>query len=330
MTLTSNIQVEERVAVLLSLLGDDVLNAMMDGLPGEAGTRVNELVQQYQQDPLDDEETDEILEEFMRFFRFAAEEATNAASGESKKNDKNGGELEEDDEPFVPTDDAVYDLKQLKPYQIAGALMNENPRTITIVLNCLSPEQAGASLELLSEELQSEVFVMLRNPPNVTDSLLQRIVRTAVDKGCGLGPDIFRNAEAETLQKLADLLRAMGEKERKRMLEVLEEKDPDTFGQIKEMLYIFEDLLTIADRSVQKILGEVDTTSLAKALSGAEGEVVDKIMANLSKRAKLTLNEEIEFMGKISEEEQIEARKVVTTAMAQLDQAGELEREEAE
>lgn len=329
MSLTTNIQVEERVAVLLSLLGDDVLTALMDGLPGEASSRVNELVRQYQQDPLDDDETDEILDEFMRFFRFAADEATAATQDESKKANPKSDEPEEEDNAFVPTDDAVYDLTQLKPYQIAGALIEENPRTITIVMNCLSPEQAGAALELLDEELQSEVFVMLRNPPQVTDSLLQRIVRTTVDKGCTLGPDVFRNVEAETLQKLANLLRAMGEKERKRMLEVLEEKDPETFGQIKEMLYIFEDLLTIADRSVQKILGEVDTSSLAKALSGAEGEVVDKIMANLSKRAKLTLNEEIEFMGKISEDEQVEARKVVTTAMAQLDQAGELEREDS-
>ena len=107
----------------------------------------------------------------------------------------------------------------------------------------------------------------------------------------------------------------------------MEEEDAESAAVIKGMLYLFEDLLQISDRSLQKILSEIDSGSLATALKGVDEPIVEKVMSNLSKRARATLAEEIEFLGSVKQAEQEVAQKAVCEAIARLDQSGDLEME---
>ena len=109
------------------------------------------------------------------------------------------------------------------------------------------------------------------------------------------------------------------------MLQTLEEADPEKAQRIKDMLYVFTDLERVSDRSIQRLLGEVDSATLATALKNADETLVDRITHNLSKRARATLLEEIEFMGSVSAEQQAGAEKAICDVMSRLDNAGDLE-----
>jgi flagellar motor switch protein FliG len=120
------------------------------------------------------------------------------------------------------------------------------------------------------------------------------------------------------------MLRLLDKPERMDILATLEQRDPETAAQVKDCLYQFEDLLLIADRSMQKLLSEIDSKSLAVALKGAPEEILAKVLNNLSKRARETLTEELEYLGAVPPGEIQQAQKVIVALIQRLDQAGEL------
>jgi flagellar motor switch protein FliG len=157
--------------------------------------------------------------------------------------------------------------------------------------------------------------------------MLERIVRTTVTKGAALDLSAVADPSDESNRKMADLLRAMGQAERAQMLRTLETLDADVIEQIKKLLYTFEDVKKLANRSIQKILGEIDSQTLAMALKGADEAIADKILANLSKRARATLVEEMEFLGHVKPAEQEAARSAICEVVGRLDESGDLEME---
>lgn len=351
MTLTAQ---EQRIAALLSALGDDVAQQVLEQMPQEAGTRVRSLLEHFRDDPLSDDELENVLDEFMRFFRFAVQQEqalgqlknseagtetaplrlstvdseavveTHAAELESASTEPNSAAKKK---PFVPTGDPFQDLVQLEPFQIIGALRGESARTIGVVLNCLAPSQAGLGLQHLPEDMRAGVFMVLRDPPKMPRAMLEQIVRTTVSKGSLLDANAVADPAEKANRKMAELLRAMDQSQRGQMIRALEAQDPAIIEQIKRMLYVFDDLLRISNRTIQKILGEVDSQSLALALKGADAAVADKVMGNLSKRARATLTEEIEFLGQVKPNEQAIAQQTICDVIARLDESGELELE---
>jgi flagellar motor switch protein FliG len=323
---------EDRIAVLLTSLGLNASDPAFDSLPADPMNRVKRLMEEYQNDPADDDEVEEVLNEFLRMLRFAKKNAPKLAVHHPDDDHDNQIEDEPEVEPepepareFKATDDAFADLNRLKPIQIAGALRTEQPRTAALVLSCLSPSKAGESLQNFPDELQNEVFLLLRNPPTAPKVLLERIVRATVTKGCLLGDEAICDPEEESYRKLAEVLRAMSQMQRGRILEGLATSDPEAIERIRKMLFVFDDVVRLGDRCVQKILAEVDSMTLTKALKNAEPEYLDKFAKNLSKRARATLLEEIEFMGSVKPNEEEEARNAVCNVMSELDQRGDLE-----
>jgi flagellar motor switch protein FliG len=245
---------EERIAVLLSALGNDVARNVLSALPGDAGARVQKLLDAFTDDPLEEEELEEVLDEFMRFFRFAMQQVSADAESEQQQQERTEAKKAESErlpekKPFVATGDPLQDLRQLESYQIAGALRGEGPRTIAVVLNCLPSELAGGCLQFLPEDVRATTFLMLRDPPRTPPQMLDRILRTTVSKGCELDLSAVADPTDEANRKMADLLRAMGQSERAQMLKTLEAKDADVVEQIKKLLYTFDDVRKLAGRS---------------------------------------------------------------------------------
>jgi flagellar motor switch protein FliG len=120
------------------------------------------------------------------------------------------------------------------------------------------------------------------------------------------------------------MLRCLANAERMEVLVAMEESDPETAGRVRELLYTFEDLLRVHDRSLQKILGEVDSKTLSVALKGANEAINEKLLANLSKRARESLKEEMEFVGIVPLAQVRQAQKMIVDVMLRLNQSGEL------
>jgi flagellar motor switch protein FliG len=120
------------------------------------------------------------------------------------------------------------------------------------------------------------------------------------------------------------MLRAMTKSDRNDVLEYLGRHNPEMATRVRELLYVFEDLQSVSDRSLQKLLGEVDTTTLATSLTSAEESIVNKVLSNMSKRARESLSEEMELMVNVPEADREAARKTIVATIQRLDQDGEL------
>ncbi len=127
---------------------------------------------------------------------------------------------------------------------------------------------------------------------------------------------------------MAGILRSLARKERNLMMEALEQQDQETAERIRDLLYVFEDLARVTDRSLQQILGEVDTPTIAKSLKDVENELLAKVQRNMSQRAWEALAEELELAAAASPDDVDAARKEITQVMIRLDQSGELAMEE--
>lgn len=230
---------------------------------------------------------------------------------------------EEPSHPSLPSD-PVKALHALPPELLVAVLQGEQAHTIALVLNDLPAETAGEVLRQLTPEMRREVSVRLSRLSGSSPELLARIARALIQRSQALSGKSGGTSADAKYEKMANMLRCLEKTERMEVLAALEESEPETAGRIKEMLYTFEDLLRVHDRSLQKLLAEIDSKTLSVALKGANEAISDKLLTNLSKRAREALKEEMEFVGIVPLPQVRQAQKMIVDAMQRLDQAGEL------
>lgn len=229
-------------------------------------------------------------------------------------------------EPSLPPlpSDPVRALQVMPPDLLASVLHGEQAHTVSLVLDSLPPEKAGEILKQLTPELRRDVSVRLSRLNGSSPELLARIARALVQKSRSRGGKRGDNNGDAKYEKMASMLRCLEKAERVEVLAALEENEPETGRRVKELLYTFEDLLRIHDRSMQKLLSEIDSKTLSVALKGANEDISTKVMNNLSRRARETLLEEMEFLGMTPVAQVRQAQKALVDVIQRLDQAGEL------
>lgn len=320
---------EMRVAVLLRLLGDELAAPALAALPPDRATLVRQKLAELETRPPAPDETERVLVEFQRLTRLLEQVAPAAVEEDAAREDDDDEEnTVEDSEPdvipFKATSDPFADLGRLPPERVAGALRREHSRTVALVLGCLESSRAGEVLKQLPEEKRTEVFVQLNSARGGSRQALERMVRTTIEAARQLDMRQLAAESADHEQKLAQMLRVMQRKERTKMLDALQEQNPDSAERIKSLLYAFSDLLRCDDRTLQKLLGQVDTTTLGTALKDADRALAERILANLSRRARESLEEEIALKPAVPPDEREAAEQQIVKAMLVLDEAGEL------
>jgi len=328
---------ETRVAILLHAMGSEVVDAALGEIAGARAANIRQLVAEFETQPPDSQKQNAVLDDFETFFRFAVETANVPSTWMTEELEKHaeqssrgdGEEVEENPESaspklkiFQPTDDPYQDLRRLKPFQIAGALKNEYPKTIALVLSYLEDDVTGRVIQELPEQIQSAVFLQLKARHHAPADLVERILMETVKIGALIEKE--QKKQLDMNQRLADLLRSMPKKKRAQIMEDIRVQDAETAEAISSLLYVFDDIITFDDRSIQKLLGEIDTPTLVVALQDTNGEFRERIFGNLSKRARSSLEEEIELSSKKTEEEVSAARNSIAAIIARLDQEGQL------
>ncbi len=316
---------EDRVAILLALLGDDVSASVLGRLDASRRDEIRRRIETIGQDPPSEEQVDRIVDDFHRFLRFAQNNLAKVATLESAAGDDDDENENPSIVPFRISDDPLDDLNRLEAFQIAGAVQQEHARTIALVISQLDAEKASLTLKYLSPEQRAQVFLQLRHRPRGPEELMRQIARATVEKAGLITEDAVVIDEAGTDKRLAEILRSMDRTERNEIMQVVEQHDPDTAGRVKDRLYLFEDIVVIEDRSLQKLLSMIETQTLATAMANVDDAIVDKIMGNLPRRASEMLSEEMELLGKINQQQQKAAQKEIAAEIARLDQSGELE-----
>jgi len=212
-------------------------------------------------------------------------------------------------------------LDALDPMTLANLTINEHPQTIALILSHLSPEKAGYVLTNLPEELRAEVVLRIskleRVPPDVVNEVAE-ILETEVKSMGGVGHQLGG------VKNVADILNQMDRATESSILTRIEETDPKLADEIRQLMFIFDDLVLIDDRGIQEVLKEVPSEDLAKALKTASDSVKEKIFKNMSERAVEMLNEDIEDMGPIRLSEVEKAQQAITQVALRLEEEGKI------
>ena len=206
--------------------------------------------------------------------------------------------------------------------QLLSVINNEHPQTIALILCYMQSDKAAQVLAELPEEVQSEVAyriasmsssspIVIKEIEKVLESKLSSVVRTEMTTLGGV-------------ETLVGILNQVDRTTEKNITEGLEREDSELADRVKSSMFVFEDIVTLDDMSIQRILRETDAKELALALKGCSEEVANKIYKNQSKRAAASLKEDMEFLGPVRLMDVEKSQQKIVAIIRRLDDAGEI------
>ncbi|MEX2658094.1 MAG: flagellar motor switch protein FliG [Acidimicrobiales bacterium] len=214
-------------------------------------------------------------------------------------------------------------LRRADPRQVLTYLQDEHPQTIALVIAHMHADHAAMVLSGLSEELQADVAhrvaTMEQTSPEIiarVESVLERKLSSLLQAG-----DF---AAAGGVKPLVDILNRSDRTTERLILEGLEGRDAELAEAVRSLMFVFEDITSLDDRSVQLLLREVDGKELAIALKGVRDDVRDKITKNMSERAATILLEEISMLGPVRLKTVEESQANIVRAVRSLEEAGQI------
>ena len=211
-------------------------------------------------------------------------------------------------------------LQNVDLNQLLAFLQKEHPQTIALVLTQLTPAQAATILTELAPSVQIEVVHRIARMERVspdTLSAVERVLEQNID---------FSQSAAKYggVKSAAEMLNMVGQRFEKHILTGISRENPNIAIEIKNLMFVFEDLMGLDDRSIQRILKEVDNRDLAMALKATSEELKKKILANMSKRAAEMIQEELEYMGPVRLREVEEVQQKIIDVIRRLEDEGEI------
>ncbi|MEL7497705.1 MAG: FliG C-terminal domain-containing protein [Planctomycetota bacterium] len=326
---------EERLALLLSVLGDEASNAAFKEMHPTRAVFVKRLLQEFRDDPPSKQEVEVVLRDFRSYFSFALKSlkpevdravvrgkvsgGSAAVSAKKSKGADPGEPLQ-----FSPIEESgnfVADLNRLYPGQIVEALNGEHPRTIAVILDSLETTLCGAVLKELDDETRNQAVLIFSEGVTVSAAVADEILATTFRKANA----VVERAQGDDRSKvLANLMRTLPRDIRAELITSLTEQNEEFVQSVRSKLYVFDDLLRLDDRDTQKFIAETQTEDLIVALQDCDPEISDKILNNLSKRARQAIEVEIEYKNDCSEQEIEAARESLVATLGSLDEAGEV------
>ncbi len=217
---------------------------------------------------------------------------------------------------------AFFLLQTVDDKQLLSFLQNEHPQTAALILANLKPPQAAAILSELPEEVQTEIAYRLATMEKTSPELINDIEDVLRDQiGSVIGNDLSSTGGA---QAVAEILNSASRAAEKNILNRLREKEPQLAEEIMSLMFLFEDIIKLPDSSVQRIVKEIDSKTLALALKATSGELKDKIFRNMSERAAEMLQDEISYLGPVRVRDVEAAQKKILDILHQLAETGEV------
>lgn len=213
-------------------------------------------------------------------------------------------------------------LRKTDPAQLLNFIQNEHPQTIALIMAYLDPDQAATILSSLPSERQAEVAKRIAEMDRTSPDVLREVERVLERKLSSLVTQDFTAAGG--VKAIVEVLNRVDRGTEKTIIETLEVDNPELTEEIKRLMFVFEDIVMLDDRSLQMVLRDVDTKDLSLALKATPQEVAAKVYKNMSKRAGDMLREEIEFMGPVKIRDVEEAQQKIVNVIRTLEDKGEI------
>ncbi|MCR5468447.1 MAG: flagellar motor switch protein FliG [Lachnospiraceae bacterium] len=213
-------------------------------------------------------------------------------------------------------------IRKTDPAQILNFIQDEHPQTIAMILSYLPANQAAMILGSLTPEVQADVAkriaTMDRTSPDVikeVESVLERKLSSLINQDYTIVGGV---------DSVVNILNTVDRSTEKHIMESLEIEVPELADEIRKKMFVFEDILLLDDRAIQRVLRDVENSDLAIALKGANEEVQNVILKNLSKRLAEMIKEDMDFMGPVRMKDVEEAQQKIVNVIRRLEDASEI------
>jgi len=212
--------------------------------------------------------------------------------------------------------------RKTDPAQLLNFIQNEHPQTISLIMAHLHPDQAGAILSALPPDRQVEVARRLATLDRTSPEVLEEIESSLEKRLASFVRQEYTAVGG--IEVAVEVLNRVDRQTERTILEALEEQDPELAEEIKKRMFVFEDIVTLDNRALRKVISEVDMSVWALALKIASEDVAERIFSNMSKRAAEMLREEIEYLGPVRLRDVEEAQQRIVATIRRLEEVGEI------
>jgi flagellar motor switch protein FliG len=213
-------------------------------------------------------------------------------------------------------------IRKADPNQLLNYIQNEHPQTIALILSYLNPSQAAQILANLPPEKQGEVTRRIAIMDRTSPEVVKEIEKVLESKFSSMLSQDFTTTGG--VQSTVDILNAVDRGTEKFIMEELDIRDAELSEEIRRRMFVFEDIVSLDNRSVQRIIREIDNSQWAVALKSASEEVKDVIFSNMSKRLVEMIKEDIEFMGPVRIRDIEDAQQNIVNVIRRLEEEGEI------
>lgn len=206
--------------------------------------------------------------------------------------------------------------------QLLNFIQDEHPQTIALILSYLSSSQAATIIGTLTPDKQADVAKRIAQMDRTSPDIIKEVERVLERKLSSLMNQDYTIAGG--VDAIVEILNTVDRSTERHIMETLEIEEPELADEIRRKMFVFEDILTLNDRSIQRVLKEVDTGDLAIALKNTSEEVQNTILNNVSKRLAAMIKEDMEFMGPVRLKDVEEAQQKIVNIIRKLEDSAEI------
>jgi len=315
----------EKIAILLIQLGEDTTSAIFSSMSVDAITEVTKYIASGRS--TDKAIATAVLEEFYAIFQsgqyittggmeYARELLYRTLGHEEAKK-----VLDKLSRSMQTTQNFAY-LSKIKPQQLADFIMHEHPQTIALILAHMEAVEAADTLQYFSDELRSEVAMRMAKLGDISPSVIKRVSAVLESKLESLAS---YKVEVGGARAVADIFNRLGSKSSKATLANIEQVDEELATTIKEMMFTFEDMVTLDKNAIIETLKAVDKAELMLALKSSPEELKEKFFSAMSERARDAFEEEMQFLGAVKMKDVEAAQRKIVEAVNGLAEAGTIQ-----
>ncbi|QOR85325.1 flagellar motor switch protein FliG [Geobacillus stearothermophilus] len=212
--------------------------------------------------------------------------------------------------------------RKADPMQLLNFIQHEHPQTIALILSYLDPAQAGQILSALPQEMQADVARRIALMDSTSPEIISEVEQILERR---LSATVMQDyTQAGGIEAVVEVLNQVDRSTERTILEALEIQDPELAEEIKKRMFVFEDIVTLDNRAIQRVIREVDNNDLMLALKVASDEVKEIVFRNMSTRMAETFKEEMEYMGPVRLRDVEEAQSRIVAIIRRLEEAGEI------
>ncbi|MCI9539852.1 MAG: flagellar motor switch protein FliG [Lachnospiraceae bacterium] len=213
-------------------------------------------------------------------------------------------------------------IRKTEPAQLLNFIQDEHPQTIALILSYLSAQQSAQVISALPPEKQADVAKRIAQMDRTSPDVIKEVERVLERKLASLVNQDYTIIGG--VDAIVEILNSVDRGTEKHIVESLEMEEPELADEIRRKMFVFEDILLLDDRTVQRVLRDVENSDLSIALKSANEDVKNLIFNNLSKRLATMIQEDMEFMGPVRMKDVEEAQQKIVNVIRKLEDAGEI------